>query len=109
MDYIFLSGRAGRSFYFDRSKGCLLYTSCIDFLESKMKAQVENRFGKKSEMTDLGKDYIRMQMSVQSTWQMKVLALNDSTNVICTAVSYTHLDVYKRQMHNLMLNKVWRM
>lgn len=25
-----------------------------------------------------------MQMSSQSTWQMKVLALNDSTNVICT-------------------------
>lgn len=57
---------------------------CIDFLESKMKAQVENRFGKKSEMTDLGKDYIRMQMSEQTTWQMKVLALNDSTNVVCT-------------------------
>ena len=57
---------------------------CIDFLESKMKAQVENRFGKKSEMTDLSKDYIRMQMSSQSIWQMKVLALNDSTNVICT-------------------------
>lgn len=57
---------------------------CIDFLESKMKAQVENRFGKKSEMTDLSKDYIRMRMSSQSTWQMKVLALNDSTNVICT-------------------------
>ena len=57
---------------------------CIDFLESKMKAQVENRFGKKSEMTDIGKDYIRMQMSAQSTWQMKVLALNDSTNIICT-------------------------
>ena len=57
---------------------------CIDFIESKMKAQVENRFGKKSEMTDLSKDYIRMQMSAQSTWQMKVLALNDSTNVICT-------------------------
>lgn len=56
---------------------------CIDFLESKMKAQVENRFGKKSEMTELSKDYIRMQMSPQSTWQMKVLALNDSTNVIC--------------------------
>lgn len=57
---------------------------CIDFLESNMKAQVENRFGKKSEMTDLGKDYIRMQMSAQTTWQMKVLALNDSTNVVCT-------------------------
>lgn len=57
---------------------------CIDFLESKMKAQVDNRFGNKSEMTDLSKDYVRMQMTPQTTWQMKVLAINDSTNVICT-------------------------
>lgn len=57
---------------------------CIDFLGSNMKAQVDNRFGKKSEMTELGKDYIRMQMSPQTTWQMKMLALNDSTNIICT-------------------------
>ena len=57
---------------------------CIDFLESKMKAQVDNRFGTKSEMTDLSNDYIRMQMTPKSTWQMKILALNDSTNVICT-------------------------
>lgn len=57
---------------------------CIDFLESKMKAQVDNRFGRKSEMTDLGKDYIRMQMSPQTSWQMKVLSLNDTTKVICT-------------------------
>lgn len=57
---------------------------CIDFLESKMKAQVENRFGTKSEMTELGKDYIRVQLSPQTTWQMKILALNDTTNVICT-------------------------
>ena len=60
---------------------------CVDFLESKMKAQVENRFGKKSEMTELGKDFIRMQMSPQATWQMKVLALNDTTNVICTVAT----------------------
>ena len=57
---------------------------CIDFIESKMKAHVDNRFGSKSEMTDLSKDYIRMQMTPQSSWQMKVLALNDTTNVICT-------------------------
>ncbi|MBF0728093.1 DUF3256 family protein [Bacteroides acidifaciens] len=57
---------------------------CVDFLESKMKALVENRFGKKSEMTELGKDYIRMQISPQTTWQMKVLVLNDTTNIICT-------------------------
>ena len=67
---------------------------CIDFLESKMKAQVENRFGKKSEMTDLSKDYIRMQMSSQSTWQMKVLALNDSTNVICTVSTWNFLSQF---------------
>lgn len=57
---------------------------CIDFLASKMKAQVDNRFGRKSEMTHLSKDYICIQMSQQSTWQMKLLAINDSTNVICT-------------------------
>ena len=56
---------------------------CIDFIESKMKAQVDNRFGSKSEMTDLSKDYIRMQMTPQSSWQMKMLALNDTTHVIC--------------------------
>ena len=56
---------------------------CIDFLESKMKAQVENRFGKKSEMTELGTDYVRMQMSPQISWQMKVLALSYTTKVVC--------------------------
>ena len=44
---------------------------CIDFLSSKMKAQVENRFGQKSEMTDLSKDYIRMQMTPETTdWKL---------------------------------------
>ena len=59
---------------------------CIDFLESKMKAQVENRFGKKSEMTELGTDYVRMQMSPQTSWQMKVLALSDTTKVVCLSL-----------------------
>lgn len=57
---------------------------CVDFLESNMKAQVDNRFGKKSEMTALSKDYVRMQISSEAVWQMKVLALNDTTKVICT-------------------------
>ncbi len=57
---------------------------CIDFLGSKMKAEVTNRFGAKSEMTTLSPDYIRIQMSAQSTWQMKLLTLNDTTKVICT-------------------------
>lgn len=56
----------------------------IDFLDSKMKAEVDNRFDGKSEMTDLTTDYIRVRMSGQSTWQMKLLPLNDSTKLICT-------------------------
>lgn len=56
----------------------------IDFLESKMKAEVTNRFGGKSEMTELTADYIRVQVTPQSTWQMKLLPVNDSVRVVCT-------------------------
>lgn len=56
----------------------------IDFLDSNMKAEVTNNFGGKSEMTELSPDYIRVQVTSQSTWQMKLLPVNDSTKVICT-------------------------
>jgi hypothetical protein len=56
----------------------------VDFLESNMKAQIKNKFGNTSEMTDLTSDYIRLQVTSQSAWQMKVLALSDTTKVICT-------------------------
>lgn len=56
----------------------------IDFLESNMKAEVTNNFGGKSEMTELTSDYLQVKMSPQSTWQMKLLAVNDTTKVICT-------------------------
>lgn len=56
----------------------------IDFLESKMKAEVTNNFGGKSEMTELTADYIRVKISKQSSWQMKLLPIDDSTKVICT-------------------------
>ena len=62
---------------------------CIDFLESKMRAQVENRFGKKSEMTDLSKDYIRMQMSPQTTWQMKLQPYSLLYYRLATACSFS--------------------
>lgn len=55
----------------------------IDFLESNMKAEVTNKFGHKSEMTRLSSDYICVQMTPQSSWQMKLLSVNDSTQVIC--------------------------
>ena len=56
---------------------------CVDFLESNMKAEVTNVFDRKSQMTHLSDDYIRLQLTPQSTWQMKLLAVTDSTKVIC--------------------------
>lgn len=55
----------------------------IDFLESKMKAEVTNSFGGKSEMTELSPDYIHVKMTPRSSWQMKLLSVNDSTKVVC--------------------------
>lgn len=55
----------------------------IDFLASNMKANVANRFGKNSEMTHLSDDYVRIRMTAQSSWQMKLLPLSDSTKVAC--------------------------
>lgn len=72
----------------------------IDFLESKMKAEVTNRFGGKSEMTELTSDYIRVQLTSQSSWQMKLLSLNDTTRLICTVSTVcapacdSHIDFY---------------
>ena len=60
----------------------------IDFLESKMKAEVTNSFGGKSEMTELSPDYIHVKMTPQSSWQMKLLSINDSTKVICVVASW---------------------
>lgn len=73
---------------------------CIDFLESKMKAEVTNTLGGKSQMTALTSDYIRVQMTMRSVWQMKLLAVNDSAKVICTVstvnapVSDSHIRFY---------------
>lgn len=55
----------------------------IDFLASAMKAEVKNKFAGTSEMTDLTSDYIRIRTTSQSMWEMKVLSVNDSTQVIC--------------------------
>ena len=56
---------------------------CIDFLESHMKAQVTNRFGGQSEMTRLTDDYIALQVSALTSWQMKLLPVADGGKVIC--------------------------
>lgn len=56
----------------------------IDFMDSNMKAEVSNRLGGKSQMTVLTDDYISINVSKQSTWQMKVLPLGNNRRLICT-------------------------
>lgn len=57
---------------------------CVDFLDSQMRAVVTNRLGGKSEMTALTPDYLRLQMTTKSIWQMRLFPLTDSTKVVCT-------------------------
>lgn len=57
---------------------------CIDFLESNMQAIVKNRFEQVSEMARLTNDYISLSLTPQSTFELKLLPLNDSTHLICT-------------------------
>ena len=56
---------------------------CVDFLASDMKAQVTNRYGRQSELKSLTKDYLFLQATPQSSWEMKLLPVNDSTKLIC--------------------------
>lgn len=56
---------------------------CIDFLASNMKAEVKNRFDKPAEMKVLTEDYMQLQMTENSTLEMKLLPLNDSVKVVC--------------------------
>lgn len=56
---------------------------CIDFLANDMKAVVKNRFGNVSEMKELTDDYVLLQMTAQSTLEMKLLPLNDSVKIVC--------------------------
>lgn len=56
---------------------------CIDFLASNMKAEIKNRFDKSSEMKVLTEDYLQMQMTENSTLEMKLLPINDSIKIVC--------------------------
>lgn len=59
-----------------------------DFLQSGMKAEVKNRFGKTSEMLKMTADYLELQLTSVSKMEMKLLPVNDSTRVICVAKTY---------------------
>lgn len=72
---------------------------CIDFLESNMKAEVSNRFGNAAEMKTLTDDYVLMQTSSVGTLEMKLLPVNDSTQVICMVKTVCASAVCDSEIH----------
>ena len=81
----------------------------IDFLDSNMKAEVNNLLGGKSEMTKLTADFLEVKMTEQSTYQMKVLTKVDGIQVLCTVstvcgpVCDSHIDFYATDWQPLSL------
>jgi|WetSurMetagenome_2_1015567.scaffolds.fasta_scaffold03367_10 hypothetical protein len=59
-----------------------------DFMDSKMKAEVQNRFNANSDMKELTTNYLLVQTTKVSTFQMKVLAMSDSTRIICAVKTF---------------------
>lgn len=56
---------------------------CVDFLEAGMKARVTNRFDATSELTTLTSDYACWQYTAGSVYEMKLLPLSDTLQVLC--------------------------
>ncbi len=56
---------------------------CLDFMDSKMRAVVTNRMEKPSEMTALEENYIALDLTSESTLQMKLLPGKGKEKVIC--------------------------
>lgn len=79
----------------------------IDFKESKMKAQVKNRLEGQSEMTELASDYLSVQLTPQSTWEMKLFTVNDSVrvvgilNTVCASACDSRIHFYSTDWREL--------
>ncbi|MBQ0061462.1 MAG: DUF3256 family protein [Bacteroidales bacterium] len=61
----------------------------MDFLDSKMQARVTNRLTVQSEMDTLTADYLHLKMTEISKVEMKLLPVNDSTQVIAVVHTVT--------------------
>ncbi len=56
---------------------------CVDFLDSNMKAVITNRYDRQSELKVLTEDYLYLEATPQSSWEMKLFPLEDSVKVVC--------------------------
>ncbi len=57
----------------------------VDFIDNGMRAAVTNAFDSTVVMTRMNDTYISLKTSAAGTMQLKMLPLNDSTNVVCIA------------------------
>ena len=78
----------------------------IDFLDSKMKAEVNNRLGGKTEMTRLTDDFLEVKMSEKSTLQLKVLMAGDAqvlcaVSTVCGPACDSHIRFYTTDWQEL--------
>lgn len=55
----------------------------FDFLDSNMKAVVKNKLNEESEMTRYSENYIRLAISKEVIWEMKLLPYKDNQKIIC--------------------------
>lgn len=56
---------------------------CVDFLACDMKAEVKNRFGRTTELKVLTDEYLFLQTTPNSSMELRLFPVNDSTKVIC--------------------------
>ena len=76
---------------------------CIDFIENNMEAKVRNRADEFVELKTLTKDYLLFETSQMSQVEMKLLVLDDTTQVVCVARTYkaptadSHVEFYTAQ------------
>lgn len=61
---------------------------CIDFYKSKMKSNVENIYGGKSELLALGNDYLFIRPTQKSAVAMKRLATSSGDTIIVVVSTY---------------------
>ena len=88
---------------------------CIDFLDSDMKALVKNRFDRTAELKELTKDYLQMQLTDVSTFEMKLLPLKDSVMVIgliktvCSSACDSHIRFFDTSWNELGTAEFFRL
>ncbi len=61
---------------------------CIDFIENNMEAKVRNRADEFVELKVLTKDYLLFETSAMSRVEMKLLMVDDTTQVVCMVRTY---------------------